>query len=297
MNIRKPVVAGRFYPADSVQANRELDMYLHTDFSSKDLPKEIFGGLVPHAGWVCSGSTAGKTFQAIKTVTDDVDVFVLFGAVHQYGVNKPAIFPKGIWQSPLGEIEIDEELAEEILAVSNVIESAPQAHTYEHSLEVQIPFIKKLFASAKIVPIMTPPTEDALIAGKNVAKAIEQANTKSEKKIVCVGSTDLTHYGPSYSFTPKGIGVDGIAWAKQVNDAGLLEHILNLDARSALKYALETHSACGAGAIAATISAVISLGADKAMLLEHTTSYEVLGKAYGEFSQDSVGYASVIFGK
>ncbi len=299
MLIRKPIVAGRFYPVNPIQVDKELDICLSSKISTETLPNEIIGGLVPHAGWVCSGPTAGKTFQAVKSKVD-VDTFVLFGAVHQYGVDMPAIFPKGIWQSPLGEIEIDEELANTIISKSDIIKSAPQAHSYEHSLEVQIPFIKKLFPSAKIVPIMMPPTRNALRAGQDVASAIKQVSVDTDnvkKEIVCIGSTDLTHYGPSYSFTPKGTGPDGIRWAKDVNDAGLLKYILSLDAESALEYAIKTHSACGAGAISATISASVTLGADKAVLLEHTTSYEVLGKAYGEFSNDSVGYASVIFGR
>ncbi len=296
MITRHPIVAGRFYPADSYQASRELEMCLSGELEIDKLPKEILGGLVPHAGWVCSGPTAGKTFRAIKS-RGDVDTFVLFGAVHQYGVRMPAIFNEGIWESPLGDVEVDRDLADLIIAESDIIELGPQAHTYEHSLEVQIPFIKKLFPDAKIVPIMIPPVLQAIEAGSDVAEAIKKAQMGSDKRIACVGSTDLTHYGPSYHFTPKGIGKEGIEWAKQVNDAGLLEFILNLDARSALEYAVKTQSACGAGAIAATISAVKTLGADKAVLLEHTSSYDVLGRAYGEFGNDSVGYASVVFGK
>ena len=290
--IRRPIVAGRFYPSSRTQAERELDVCLQDELAVERLPDEIFGGLVPHAGWVCSGAVAGKTFKAIK-YKGDVDTFVLFGAVHQYGVNRPAIFASGSWETPIGTIEVDEELAEKIIESSNVIESSPQAHLSEHSIEVQVPFIRKLFPKAKIVPIMTPPDSSAIQVGADVTKAISQ----SDKKVVCVGSTDLTHYGPSYGFTRQGIGEAGIRWAKEVNDAGLIDLILKLDAEAALEYARRTHSACGAGAISATISAVVALGADKAVLLEHTTSYEVLGKAYGEFGSDSVGYASVVFGR
>ncbi len=291
--LRKPIVAGRFYPADNRLASKELASYIETTIPQDIVPGKILGGIVPHAGWVCSGAVAGKVFQTIKSKHPSIDTFIIFGAVHRYGVDQPVIYPEGKWETPLGQAMIDEELTTQILENSETIAPSYEAHLTEHSIEVQIPFIQYLFPNAQIIPIMVPPNKYAIQAGKEVADAI----SKSTKNIICIGSTDLTHYGPSYAFVPKGVGQMGIKWAKEVNDAGLIKHILNLDPTSTLEYANKTQSACGAGAIAATISAVKTLGANKSALLEHTTSYEVLSKKYGELGPDSVGYAAIVFGK
>lgn len=293
--LRKPIVAGRFYPKEPEEIENQLRVYTAYDIEPSILPDKILAGIVPHAGWICSGKVAGKVFKAIKEKNKNTtpDTFIIYGAVHQYGVRRPSIYPRGMWQSPIGKVEIDEELAETILEYSSSVITSYEAHLAEHSIEVQIPFIRYLFPQAKIVPIAMPPTEEAISVGREIA----EATLTSKKEIVFIGSTDLTHYGPSYGFVPKGTGLMGIRWAKEVNDKNLLEYILNMDAEGALEYALKSHAACGAGAIAATISSARALGAKKADLLEHTTSYEVLRELYGDLCVDSVGYAAIVFGK
>jgi AmmeMemoRadiSam system protein B len=107
-----------------------------------------------------------------------------------------------------------------------------------------------------------------------------------------IGSTDLTHYGPAFSFTPQGTGAQGMTWAKEVNDRRMIQRMLALDAASILPEAASHQNACGAGAVAATLAAARCLGADRAALLEHTTSREVTGDAS---AQDAVGYAGIVF--
>jgi AmmeMemoRadiSam system protein B len=221
-----------------------------------------------------------------------VDTFVLFGAVHHYGVRKPAIFASGQWETPLGRIDIDQSLAETILSSTKLISEDTQSHALEHSLEVQVPFIQRLFPQAKIVPIMVPPESPAGEVGRTVGKAILDSNASA----VCIGSSDLTHYGPNYGFTPEGSDETGIRWARDVNDKGLIERIAAMDAEGMLEYALTNQAACGSGAIAATILAAQTLGADTVTLLEHTNSYEVLRQKYGEMDSNAVGYAAILFG-
>jgi hypothetical protein len=292
MNIRKPIVAGQFYPGGESQARAALDELLPGVINEEILPKRIVAGIVPHAGWVCSGAVAGKVFEAIKQKRT-VDTFVLFGAVHHYGVVRASMFGSGRWKTPLGEAEIDQDLAEKILAETKLIAEDPHAHTMEHSLEVQVPFIQMLFPKAKILPIMVPPIPTAGNVGELVGRVILENHANA----VCVGSSDLTHYGPSYGFTPSGHGLEGIRWAKDVNDKGLLDRIAAMDAKGSLEYAVTHQAACGSGAIAATIAAAEALGADTVTLLEHTNSYDVLREAYGEMGADAVGYAAIVFGK
>jgi len=291
MNIRKPIVAGQFYPAAKVSAQAALDECLAVNVDEHDLPRIIVGGIVPHAGWMCSGMVAGKVFRAIA-MRGEVETFVLYGAVHRYGVNRPSVYPSGVWETPLGQVAIDERLASEVLLNSNLFRGDPDAHQLEHSIEVEVPFIQRLFPQAKILPVMTPPTLCAEEAGQIVGETIVRTGIKA----VCIGSTDFTHYGPSYRFTPHGCGREGLRWAKDVNDHGLLERIERMDPDSAIEYAEHAQAACGSGAIAASIASAVAMGANKVKVLEHTTSFEVLGSRFGDRSDDSVGYAGIVFG-
>jgi MEMO1 family protein len=291
MNIRKPIVAGQFYPGTKSAAAAGADECLLANIDVNELPEKIVGGVIPHAGWVCSGLVPGKVFRAVQ-ILQEVETFVLFGAVHRFGGVKAAVFSAGGWETPLGTIEIDDRLAAKILTDSNLCRGEPAAHDYEHSIEVQVPFIQRLFPKAKILPIMVPPTKCAAEVGMAVAQGIKEAGTKA----VCLGSSDLTHYGPSYQFSPQGPGQEGICWAKEVNDRGLLDLVEKMDAEGVLEYAQAHQAACGAGAIAASIGCAKDLGANVARILEHTNSYEVLSKRFGERGDDAVGYAGIIFG-
>ena len=110
-----------------------------------------------------------------------------------------------------------------------------------------------------------------------------------------LGSTDLTHYGPRYQFTPHGVGPEGLRWAKDVNDRRMLDVMIELREEDAVREAAEHRNACGAGAVAATIAACKAGGANRALVLAHTTSNEVLRARYGDM-EDAVGYAGVVFG-
>lgn len=291
MMVRTPVVAGQFYPGSRTMASSELDECLAVEIGPGQLEGRVVGGVVPHAGWVCSGKVAARTFKAIHATRPEVATFVLFGAVHRHGVHQGALFARGAWESPLGQIKIDERLAERILANTNLVQDEPYAHEEEHSIEVQVPFIQRLFPEARIVPLMVPPNGHAPSIGAIVALVIRNYGVDA----VCVGSSDLTHYGPSYGFVPKGRGAEGIRWAKEVNDRRLLDAIEKLDPEGVIEAAVTCQSACGAGAIAAAIAAARESGAVAARVLEHTNSAETLAGRYGGGMSDAVGYASIVF--
>ena len=135
-----------------------------------------------------------------------------------------------------------------------------------------------------------PPMASAHEVGHAVAKQAQAIG----RKAVFLGSTDLTHYGPRYQFTPKGVGAKPLQWAKEVNDRRVLDVMTDLQADKVVPEAAQHHNACGSGAVAAAIRACQTRGADQAHLLRHTTSNEVAGGRYGEMA-DAVGYAGVIF--
>ncbi|MBN2018603.1 MAG: AmmeMemoRadiSam system protein B [Sedimentisphaerales bacterium] len=291
MQKRRPIVAGQFYPDRKDQCIDEITQCLEEIKLTPHLPDEIVAGIVPHAGWTFSGATAAFVFAAIKQRHPKVDTFVIFGAAHGYLGQPPAVYDKGGWLTPLGEIAIDEELAAAILESKTAVSDC-DAHNSEHSMEVQVPFIQHLFPDAKILPILTPPSEQAIPLGKIVASLI---TSDDERKIVCLGSTDLTHYGPRYGFTPMGAGKEGLKWATEVNDRQFIDFALKLQPEKLLETAAENYNACGAGAAAATVTVAKALGKTKGVLLAHTNSNEIMLKKMGVSSRESVGYAAIVF--
>jgi AmmeMemoRadiSam system protein B len=182
-------------------------------------------------------------------------------------------------------------LANAVLS-GDVVVSNPNAHLSEHSIEVQIPFIQYLFPGAKILPILVPPREQAVALGTCVGEIISR---DEQKKIVCIGSTDLTHYGPRYGFMPMGAGQKALEWAEKVNDKKFIDLALKLEPEELLASAAENGNACGPGAAAATVAAAKKLGSERGLLLAHTGSNEIMLRKMGASSADSVGYAAIVF--
>ncbi len=290
MRIREPVVAGRFYAAFPDACTKDVTRLLTGAPSDVTASEPLLGGLVPHAGWMCSGAVAARVFKTLAAQCDP-DVIVLFGGVHRHRGREAALFGSGRWQTPVGPAEIDDRLAERLLGQTNLIVDDPYAHEQEHSIEVQVPFIVHLFPQAKIVPIMVPPSATAHEVGQAVGRTIEAYNYNA----LIVGTTDLTHYGPSYDFLPKGGGEAALAWAKQENDRRFIDLVLDMREADVVDEASENRNACSSGATAATLGAVKVLGASSGTLLEHTTSGEVLHGGTGSENADSVGYAGIIF--
>lgn len=290
MHVREPVVAGQFYPTEEDRCKADLLSLLETDGDRDPPPQSAVGGLVPHAGWMYSGGVAAKVFRCLAKGSSP-QVIVLFGGVHRMRGRNAAMFADGCWESPLGEVRVDGRLAERILSQTNLIVDDPFAHEAEHSIEVQIPFVAHLFPGVKIVPIMVPPSPKAAEVGQAVARTIGSYKYEA----IYIGTTDLTHYGPTYRFTPHGKGRGGIEWAKSENDRRFIDLVCSMDYTGVVDEATEHRSACSAGAVAATMAASAAAGAKQGVLLEHTTSSEVASKLTGASPQDSVGYAGIVF--
>ena len=282
LTTRQPY-ARQFYPGN---CREQIEHFLR-DYEVPKEPAKAVGGIVPHAGWVFSGAVAAKVFKCISLKTDP-DTFILLGAVHTWKPRGNSIYSRGSWSTPLGDMRIDEKVADALMEVlgEDLIE-APEAHEGEHSLEVQLPFIKYLCPDAKIVPIAIPPDENAHITGRKIGEAALAMGNN----IVVVGTTDLTHYGDSYSFTPYGYGEEARKLMRE-SDSRIIELALQLDSIAIRKEVQKNHNACGSGALAATIAAAKAMGAQKGHLLEYTTSHDVMPK--GDFEM-AVGYAGILF--
>jgi hypothetical protein len=291
MQTRKAIVAGQFYPGQHESCVDQINECLEARPLSEPLPETISAGIVPHAGWTFSGSLAAMVFWAIKQQHEKVNTFVIFGAAHSFLGSAPAVCDRGVWETPLGEIFVDDELAEAVLA-GGITVADPHAHLSEHSIEVQVPFMQYLFPGAKILPIVVPPVEQAIELGTNIARI---AANQEGRKIVCIGSTDLTHYGPRYGFTPQGVGQEALRWAQNKNDREFIDLALELKPAELLANAAKKGNACGPGAAAATVAFAAETGCKRGYLLAQTSSSEVMQEKMGRASTDSVGYAAIVF--
>ena len=294
MMIREPAVAGRFYAGQPQQCKAEIESCLNRaaespaqgDVSNVD---RIIGGVVPHAGWAYSGPLAARVVKEVDARPHPQAV-VVFGAIHVPHGPRASLFPSGAWETPLGLAEVDTRLGERLHGRTGLLENDPHAHDGEHSIEVEVPFIQHLLPDSLIVPIMVPVNEHAASLGGAVGQTCRNYGVD----VVFLCSTDLTHYGPSFRFTPQGVGADALKWAKDVNDRRMIDLMLAMRADDAVAEAAENRNACGGGAIAATLAACRAYGAQRATLLEHTTSYEVGRALLPEPPRDSVGYAGIV---
>ena len=281
----RPMQAQGFYRGDvrSMVAafDGELEMPAQTGV--------ITAALVPHAGWGYSGPTAHQVYRAIERANGQVGTFVLLGAVHVWGVERVAIFPGGAWDTPEGRVEVDESLAESVFSrTSGYSELRAGAHDREHSIEVQLPFIKVMFPRAKILPIMVPVSRDAAGFGDDLAAVLAEC---SPQEVVVLGSTDLTHYGPHFDFMPAGGGEQGHRWMK-ANDQSIIDRCLAMDAASIIDEVVTRHNACGGGAITATVAYAGRRGVAQGRLLNYITSHDRIPE--GRF-QMGVGYAGIVY--
>ena len=264
--VRHPAVAGQFYPADPLALRRMVESYL-----DPQAPKtQARMAICPHAGYIYSGPVAGAVYSRLL-IPEEV---IILGPNH-HGLGEPAaIMPAGVWEMPFGPVEISAPLAELILDESQILSEDHQAHLYEHSLEVQVPFLQYLRPEVKIVPICLSwlRYNECEEIGLALARAIRAWG----RPTLIVSSTDMTHY-------------ESQEMAK-VKDSLALERILALDPRGLLEtVATNRISMCGVIPTTVGLIAARALGAQKAELVRYATS----GDITGDYSQ-VVGYAGLI---
>ncbi len=283
MTVRKAILAGSWYPAEASACQREIETYLDEATFVPKPESRFSGGIVPHAGWYFSGSIACNVINCLK---DDapIDVFAVFG-MHLHPGSPNYMMTEGAWETPFGDIEIESSLANELSDRFPFTIETAHRHTQDNTIEVQLPFIRYFYPDARLVPIGVPPAVKSL----EIGRAAVQIARELGLKIKIIGSTDLTHYGPNYGFSPKGGGEKALNWVMQENDAGVIKAMKTMDSANIIKQALENHNACCAGAAAAAIEAMKKMGARNAELVQYATSYN---KSPGE---SFVGYAGMVF--
>lgn len=288
--VRMPTVAGRFYEATADRLAADAAQ-LTSASATVPLPDRLVGGIVPHAGWVCSGRLAGLTWRTLADHSAARTIF-LTGSVHTVGLGQPALDTADRWSTPLGDVQVDAGLREAIAGLDG-FDVDDAAHRHEHALEVQLPMLLRVFGEGVgFVPCMIPPTQQAGAWGEALGGLLADWS----EPVLVVASSDLTHYGPNYGYEPHGVGEAGYRWAHQVNDRKLLDEVERLDPGAAVERAECDRSACGGGAIAAVLAAAAKLGAGRGYVLDHSDSTRELAPLGYDDPSNSVGYAAVVFG-
>ena len=281
MRIRKPYVAGMFYEANPELLKKQIEeCFLHRLGPGK-LPEEIekyqvFGLIVPHAGYMYSGPIAAHAYYALSLAQKPKYV-VIIGPNHS-GVGSPiAIAADEIWEMPLGGVKINADYAHCISARSGIASIDSRAHLYEHSIEVQIPFLQFLYGSDfEIIPItmLLQNYEASRRIGEVLAECVNEYGDT-----VVVASTDFTHYEPVESAHRK--------------DKLAIERILELDSRGLYDVVIENEiTMCGYGPVMVLLEAAKKLRYTNIKLLKYATS----GDITGDYSS-VVAYASFVIFK
>ena len=258
--MRRPVVAGQFYRGDPEGLRSQLKSCFDVSVPKEEGAK---GAVVPHAGYVYSGQVAAHVYAALPTA----ETYVIIGPNHR-GIGSAVALSQETWSTPLGEVEVDKEIVD---ALSANIEVDEIAHQYEHSIEVQLPFLQYRFKDFKIVPICMG------LQDENTARevSIDLANALRGRDVIVLASSDFTHYEP-----------DKVAREK---DHLGIEAILGLDTSKFYSRIYERRiSVCGYGPIAVILETTKALGAEKGKLLKYATSGDITGD-----KSSVVGYAAI----
>lgn len=274
MRVRKRQLPPGWYPGSAAQVRAAIEGMLPK--AGTNSPACI-SGVAPHAGWEFSGSVALGLFSRISS---SVDTLVIIGG-HLGPADGLLCAFEDCYETPLGTIPADLDLLARVRERIRLHED-PYA---DNTVEIQLPFVKYLFPEAKVLGMRAAPEQAAVQLGRILAD-IRKA---SGKEIAVVGSTDLTHYGANYGFSPVGKGIKAIEWVKTVNDARFIECLTGMDADGAIERARTEKSACSAGGALAALSFAKSLGCASGTLLQYANSFDVFP------SESFVGYAAVAY--
>lgn len=269
--IRQPAVSGRFYPSHPGELAREVDGYLSQE--PKVPPVRAIGCVVPHAGIMYSGHVAGAVYARLELPRR-----MIILCPNHFGIGQRlAIFSEGAWRTPLGDVPVDAELAEELKRACPLLREDAGAHAGEHSLEVQLPFLQRRRADFSFVPIALGTDRfDAFADLGRAIAAVVQVQATPREPILIVASSDMNHYESDA--------------ATRVKDRKAIERVLALDARGLYDTVRnERISMCGYGPTTTLLIAARALGATQAELVRYATS----GDVSGDYDR-VVGYAGMV---
>jgi len=282
MGIKRTDFAGAWYPGTKRECARTIEEY------SKAVPEssakfEGVGGIVPHAGWYFSGHTAIAVYKTIGRKRTP-DVIFLFGMHLPPGGPLYLFVDEGL-ETPLGNLFVNRKAVDMLRDEFDFIEENASSYTRDNTRELQLPMLKHFFPDTTVVSAGISPGSTALKIGETAASIAKNL----ELDACFIGSTDLTHYGPNYGFTPQGVGLKSVDWVKNINDRQVIDAFLKADPQEVMRQAASHQNACCPGGASAAIAAVRSMGVRQGTLAHYTTSYDV------HPDRSFVGYAGVVY--
>jgi AmmeMemoRadiSam system protein B len=267
--VRLPAVAGLFYPSDAAELSAQISEFI----APKNGPtsRNVKACLVPHAGLMYSGHVAGAVFSSIRIPKK----VVILGVRHRPPGSPAAIVSDGVWRTPLGDAHIDHELAEKLRAACPLLTEDALAHSKEHSLEVEIPFLQVLAPDFRFVPIALGTAHFETLV--RVGEAIGGVLATENQNVLLVTSSDLNHYEDDAT--------------TRVKDGKAIKQLLNMDARGLYDVCRkEEISMCGLGPAVGMLTALQVLKGSTAELIRYATSAD-----RGGDPSAVVGYAGMVF--
>jgi MEMO1 family protein len=270
--MRNAAVAGQFYPGNK-EGIEKLVGKCFFEAGKNTKPVSAYAGVAPHAGYAYSGVGAAATFLSINELAD-AETVVVAGPNHT-GVGGLVALSTEDWKLPTGVVKNDREFGEAMLGGADFLKPDEEAHRFEHSIEVQLPFLQHVNPKAKIVPVCM--MEQGIEGARDVADAVLRAEKQLGREVVVVASSDFSHYIPSAEAEER--------------DRKAMGHILKLDAEGFQKERRAAEwSICGYGPITVSILYAKAKGSKKGLEVMYTNSGEVTG----DYSA-VVAYASIVF--
>lgn len=268
--VRKSILAGSWYPGDPVVLRSDITGYFQKA-STPELQGNVVGLVVPHAGYIYSGQVAAHAYKLVRD--HKYDAVILVGPSHRVAFGGVSIFSEGAFETPLGVVPVDENLASAMKRASSMIIDFPAAHTQEHSLEIQLPFLQVALKDLSFIPLVMG--DQSAATCRELASVIGQV--ARDRHLLLVASSDLSHFHNDREAQK----LDGVA-LKYIQDSdveGLLDSLTR-----------DKTEACGGGPIAAVMLAAQKLGARHAALLKYANSGDVTGD-----KSSVVGYTSAVY--
>ncbi|CAO0821040.1 MEMO1 family protein MK0963 [Desulfarculales bacterium] len=264
--LRQPAVAGQFYPGSPAQLRSMVQGFLDPQAA----PQSALLVICPHAGYIYSGATTGKVLSQVQVPRR----VVVVGPNHRGSGHDAAVMSQGQWQTPLGSVDLDTALGGELLRRCSLLAEDHLAHMFEHSLEVQVPFLQMLQPELSLLPICLSLL--SFSECQQIGLSLVQAIHAVGEPVLIVASTDMTHYES--------------AQAAQKKDSQALDRILAMDPKGLFDTVCSLGiTMCGVLPTTVCLVAAISLGAASARLVQYTHSGMVTGD-----HQQVVGYAGLI---
>ncbi|MBT6178219.1 MAG: AmmeMemoRadiSam system protein B [Deltaproteobacteria bacterium] len=280
--MRPAFFKNQWYPGNPDECRRAMDSFAQNTSPRAGTWKTL---VAPHAGWTFSGDAMGQGYRWLAESNPDADLVVVFGG-HRgpYGPN--TVFCGDAWETPVGNLITALPIAQELKAELGIASEPEKPGRPDNGAELHMPFVKHFFAQAELLMLGVAASEDALGIGEAVAELCRT----HRRKAVFIGSTDLTHYGPNYNFTPEGTGSPSQQWVREINDRGFIDAMLANQPSQALKHSQDHLSACSPGAAIASWQAAQRPG-------EITQGHEITHYLSSDVmpSDSFVGYCSLVF--